>query len=202
MTDTVLYLQPAHGLSDSPPDDDAPPSTFTFDPAAPTPSVGGRLLSSDAGYRDDTRLAIRPDVAEFTGEPLQAELYVVGHPVVELVHSSDNPNNDVFVRVSEIDAGGKSTNVSDGFLRLTAASEDPETIRIDLDPIAHRFAAGSRIRLLVAGGSHPRFLRNLGTDEPAVSGTRMVPATHAVHHGEGGLSRVVLPAGSRLPSTD
>ena len=174
----------------------------TFDPAAPTPSVGGRLLSSDAGYRDDSRLALRPDVAEFTGEPLPADLYVVGHPVVELVHSSDNPNSDLFVRVSEIDAGGKSTNVSDGFVRLTTASEDPEMIHIDLDPIAHRFAAGSRIRVLVAGGSHPRFLRNLGTDEPAVSGTRMVPATHTVHHGEGGLSRVVLPAGAGLPSTD
>jgi putative CocE/NonD family hydrolase len=202
MIDTELYLQPAHRLSASPPQDDAPPSTFTFDPAAPTPSVGGRLLSSDAGYRDDSRLALRPDVAEFTGEPLPADLYVVGHPVVELVHSSDNPNSDLFVRVSEIDAGGKSTNVSDGFVRLTTASEDPETIHIDLDPIAHRFAAGSRIRVLVAGGSHPRFLRNLGTDEPAVSGTRMVPATHTLHHGEGGLSRVVLPAGASLPSTD
>jgi uncharacterized protein len=201
MPETVLYLQPAHRLSDSPPADDAPPSAFTFDPAAPTPTIGGRLLSSDAGYRDDSRLALRPDVAEFTGEPLPADLYVVGRPFVELVHSSDNPNNDVFVRVSEVDPEGQSMNVSDGFIRLTKDSGDG-FIRIDLDPIAHRFAAGSRVRVLVAGGSHPRFLRNLGTDEPAITGTRMVPATHVVHHGEGGLSRVVLPAGPRLPSAD
>jgi uncharacterized protein len=202
MSDNVLYLQPAHGLSATAPGGTAAPSTFTFDPADPTPTVGGRLLSPEGGYREDSRLALRPDVAEFTGEPLPADLYVVGHPAVELVHSSDNPNNDVFVRVSEIDAEGKSTNVSDGYIRLTTSSETPESIRVDLDPIAHRFAAGSRIRVLVAGGSHPRFLRNLGTDEPPVSGRRMVSSTHTVHHGEGGLSRVILPAGSALPSTD
>jgi putative CocE/NonD family hydrolase len=205
MDDTVLYLQPAHRLSNTPPDDDAPPSTFVFDPASPTPTVGGRLLSSEAGYRDDSRLALRPDVVEFTGEPLTADLYVVGHPAVELSHSSDNPHNDVFVRVSEVDARGRSTNVSDGFVRLATSSDawnEPDAVRIELDPVAHRFAAGSRIRVLVAGGSHPRFLRNLGTDEPPISGTRMTPATHTVHHGRGGRSRLLLPSGSRLPSND
>jgi putative CocE/NonD family hydrolase len=195
----VLYLQPAHRLSDSPPIDDAPSSTFTFDPADPTPTLGGRLLSSDAGYTDDTALALRTDVVDFTGDPLPADLYVVGTPVIELSHSSDNPNNDVFVRISEVDAKGRSTNVSDGFIRLTTTSGP---IRLELDPIAHRFAAGTRIRVIIAGGSHPRFLRNLGTDEPPISGRRMVPATHTIHHGDGGLSRLILPAGPRLPSTD
>jgi putative CocE/NonD family hydrolase len=199
MDERVLYLQPAHRLSDSPPIDDAPSSTFTFDPADPTPTLGGRLLSSDAGYTDDTALALRTDVVDFTGDPLPADLYVVGTPVIELSHSSDNPNNDVFVRISEVDAKGRSTNVSDGFIRLTTTSGP---IRLELDPIAHRFAAGTRIRVIIAGGSHPRFLRNLGTDEPPISGRRMVPATHTIHHGDGGLSRLILPAGPRLPSTD
>ena len=78
----------------------------------------------------------------------------------------------------------------------------PASVRIELDAIAHRFPAGSRIRVLVAGGSHPRFARNLGTDEPPITARRLVPATHTVHHGEGGMSRLVLPAGPRPPSTD
>jgi predicted acyl esterase len=65
--------------------------------------------------------------------------------------------------------------------------------------VAHRFAAGSRIRVLVAGGSHPRFVRNLGTDEPPISGSTMRPATHSVHHGEGGVSRLILPSGPTPP---
>jgi putative CocE/NonD family hydrolase len=199
MPETVLYLQPAHRLSETPPDGSAPPSTFTFDPAAPTPTIGGRLLSPEGGYRDDTPLALRGDVLDFTGDPLPADLYLVGSPVVELSHSCDNPYNDLFVRVSEVDAKGRSTNVSDGFVRLAT---DSGTVRLELDPVAHRFPAGSRIRVLVAGGSHPRFVRNLGTDEPPISGRRMTPATHTVHHGTQGASLLVLPAGPQPPSTN
>lgn len=199
MPEHVLYLQPAHRLSQVPPDGAAPPSTFTFDPADPTPTIGGRLLSPEGGYRDDTRLALRGDVLDFTGDPLPADLYLVGSPVVELSHSCDNPYNDLFVRLSEVDAKGRSTNVSDGFVRLAT---DSGTVRLELDPVAHRFTAGSRIRVLVAGGSHPRFVRNLGTDEPPISGRRMAPATHTVHHGAQGASLLVLPAGPQPPSTN
>ena len=199
MPEHVLYLQPAHRLSDIPPDASAPPSTFTFDPADPTPTIGGRLLSPEGGYRDDTRLALRGDVLDFTGDPLPADLYLVGSPAVELSHSCDNPYNDLFVRVSEVDANGRSTNVSDGFVRLAT---DSGTVRLELDPVAYRFTAGSRIRVLIAGGSHPRFVRNLGTDEPPISGRRMAPATHTVHHGAQGASLLVLPAGPQPPSTN
>jgi putative CocE/NonD family hydrolase len=199
MGESVLHLHPAHRLSTEQPDASAPPSMFTFDPADPTPTIGGRLLSPEGGYRDDSALAVRADVVEFTGDPLSADLYVAGSPVVELAHSCDNPYNDVFVRLSEVDAKGQSRNVSDGFLRLTT---DSGTLRLELDAVAHRFSAGSRIRVLVAGGSHPRFARNLGTDEPPLSGSTMKPATHSVHHGEGGLSRIVLPSAPTPPSAD
>ncbi len=199
MGESVLYLHPAHRLSDDPPDAGSHPSTFTFDPADPTPTIGGRLLSPDSGYRDDGVLALRADVLDFTGDPLPADLYVAGTPVMELAHSCDNPNNDVFVRLSEVDANGESRSVSDGFVRLTT---DSGTIRLELDPMAHRFGAGSRIRVLVAGGSHPRFVRNLGTGEPPSSGSRMVPARHSVHHGAGGVSRLLLPSGPNPPSAD
>ena len=199
MAEHVLYLQPAHRLSDSPPDASASPSTFTFDPANPTPTIGGRLLSPEGGYRDDTRLAVRPDTADFTGEPLATDLYVVGNPVIELAHSCDNPFNDVFVRLSDVDQVGRSTNVSEGLVRLTT---DSGVVRLELDAVAHRFRAGSRLRVMIAGGSHPRFVRNLGTDEPPISGTTMAPANHTVHHGAGGLSRLLLPAGPQPPSAD
>ena len=125
----------------------------------PSDADGGRLLSPEAGYRKDTGLAQRADVLSFTGDRLPTDLYVVGAPVVELSHSCDNPHNDLFVRVSAVDAKGRSRNVSDGYL---SAAPDFGPVRIELDPIAHRFRAGSRIRVLVAGGAHPRFARNLG----------------------------------------
>jgi predicted acyl esterase len=75
-------------------------------------------------------------------------------------------------------------------------------VRLELDAVAHRFSAGSRIRVIVAGGSHPRFARNLGTGEPVISGQSMKPATHTVFHGEGGQSRLTLPTGTQPPSAD
>ena len=200
MTEHVVYLQPGHRLSESPPPDTALPSSFTFDPANPTPTIGGRLLSADGGYRNDGALAKRADVLDFTGPPLPADLYVVGTPVVELTHACDNPHHDVFVRVSEVDAKGRSHNVTDGFRRMTMDSGESGTVRLELDAIAHRFRAGARIRLMIAGGSHPRFARNLGTGEPVISGQSMKPATHTVHHGLGGQSRLTLPAGAQPPS--
>jgi putative CocE/NonD family hydrolase len=187
-TDRVLYLQPGGGLDVTPPPT-APPASFRYDPADPTPTVGGRLLSPEGGYRNDDRLARRDDVLSFTGEPLAEDLRVQGNPVAELTHTCDNPHFDVFVRVSEVDARGRSRNVSDGFRRLT---DGTDTLRITLDPIAHRFRAGARIRVLIAGGCHPRYARNLGTDEPPLTGRAMKPATHTVHFG---VSRLVLPVG-------
>ncbi|MGA5540964.1 CocE/NonD family hydrolase [Mycobacterium sp. NPDC051198] len=197
MPEHELFLQPTGRLTDGAPPDTAPSSSFTYDPADPTPTVGGRLLAAAGGYRDDTRLARRNDVLTFTGDPLPADLYVAGNPVVELAHSCDNPHHDIFVRISEVDAKGRSRNVSDGFLRL---NDHTGPVRLELDAVAHRFAAGSRIRLLIAGGSHPRFARNLGTAEPPISGSQLVRAAHTVHHGQGGVSRVVLPAGPVPPA--
>jgi uncharacterized protein len=201
----AFYLQPGGRLSPTPPTATAAPSTFTYDPADPTPTVGGRLLSPEGGYRDDGRLAERDDVLSFTGEVLTTDLYVLGNPVVELAHSSDNPYVDVFVRVSEVDAKGRSRNVSDGFRRLTprpGSESRPATVRGELDAVAHRFRAGSRIRVLVAGGSHPRFARNLGTDDAPVTAQRLATATHVVHHGADAISRLLLPSSPRPGSTD
>jgi uncharacterized protein len=187
-TEHPLYLQPGGALADAPPPAARhQPATFRFDPADPTPTIGGPLLSPDSGYRDDSRLARRDDVLVFTSDPLSEDLCVHGTPVVELAHTSDNPHIDVFARVSEVDGRGRSVNVSDGYRRLT---EGLDTIRLELDPIAHRFRAGSRIRVLVAGGWHPRYARNLGTGEPVLTGRQMRPATHAVHFGT---SRLLLP---------
>ena len=183
----ALYLQPHGHLGDTAPATGAPPATFRYDPDHPTPTTGGPLLAPTGGYRDDSRLAQRDDVLAFTGATLTHDLFVYGNPVIELAHSSDNPNVDLFVRVSEVDARGRSRNVSDGYRRLGDA---PGVVSIELDAIAHRFKAGSRIRFLVTGSWFPRYARNLGTGEPALTGRQVKPATHSVHFGT---SRLLLP---------
>jgi hypothetical protein len=194
-TERALYLRPGRYLDETAPSDLAGvgPATFRYDPADPTPTTGGPLLLRNGGYRDDSRLALRDDVLAFTSATLSNDLCVYGSPVVELAHSSDNPHVDLFVRVSEVDAKGRSRNVSDGYRRLGGASKTAtKTVRTELDGIAHRFRAGSRIRLLIAGSWFPRYARNLGTDEPLLTGLQSKPAIHSVHYGR---SRLLLPVG-------
>ena len=190
-TDHVLYLQPGGGLAEKSPAEGFSAS-FRYEPAEPTPTIGGRLLSPDGGYRDDGALAARRDVLSFTSDELTEDLRVFGNPIAELAHSSDNPYVDVFVRISEVDAKGRSRNVSDAYRRLDGRTGGG-TVRLELDATAHRFRAGTRIRVLIAGGSHPRFARNLGTGEATATGSELRPSVHEVHFGT---SRIVLPVGS------
>ncbi|MET0415869.1 MAG: CocE/NonD family hydrolase, partial [Actinoplanes sp.] len=161
--------------------------SFTFDPADPTPTVGGPLLDG-GGYVNDGRLAARPDVLTTTGDVLTDDVEIAGAPVAELVHRTDNPHADLFVRLSDVDARGRSRNITEGYVRLDPA-RDGSPVRLPLLPTAHRFRAGHRIRVLVAGGSHPRYGRNLGTAENPGTGATMAPARHTVEPG----SRLVLP---------
>lgn len=115
----------------------------------------------------------------FTGAPLTDAIEVIGTPWLELAHNSDTPHADVFIRLSEVDPKGRSRNVSDGFVRIDPRQTDG-VVRIELDPIAHRFRAGRRIRLLVAGGSHPRWERSLGTGEDPATSTRLAPSHRTI----------------------
>jgi putative CocE/NonD family hydrolase len=189
----VLYLRERGGLDPRPPDPGAAASTFTYDPTDPTPVVGGRVVNPVSGGRRDNReVEQRGDVLTFTSSPLGEPLEIVGSPVVTLVHGSDNPYADLFVRLCEVTATGRSVNLSDGFRRLHPDEPDG-VITIRFEAVAHRFAAGARIRLQVSGGAHPRYARNLGTDEDPATGTATTASHRRICHGAGGMSRLSLP---------
>ena len=181
------WLGPAGRLVDDEPVEQtgAPLAEFRYDPADPTPAVGGRLLTPDAGVRDNRDLAARADVLTFTTPPLPRDLTIAGAPVVTLDHGAEPAHADVFLRLCDVDPDGRSRNVADGMRR-----RDPATgpVTVELDPCFHRVAAGHRLSLLVAGGAFPRFPRNNGTGEPPAEATGLVPV---IHHVRGG--RIALP---------
>jgi len=189
----VLYLQPNGELNDTQPAPAADPTTFTYDPANPTPAVGGRTINpAIGGYRDNRKLEERADVRTFTSPPLIETMEVIGNPVVEVVHQTDNPHVDLFVRLCEVGRSGRSINVSDGFQRLEP-QQASGTIRLRLDAVAHRFTPGVSIRLQVSGGAHPRYARNLGTNQDPATSSNLAPSRRKIFHGDGGFSRVLLP---------
>lgn len=187
----TLYLQSGRRLDSEVPEIEAKRYQFSFDPRNPTPTVGGNLLS-EAGSLDDTKLCDRSDVLTFTSDPLSGDLEMIGKPTVELNHSTDNSYADLFIRISEVDANAKSRNITEMYRRL-----DPERkegfVHMPLHWIAHVFKRGKRIRLVIAGGSHPHYARNIGTSNLDNRGSKMVTVKHTVFYGGLEPSKVVLP---------
>jgi hypothetical protein len=192
-----LHLHPEGRLSEAPPPVSAP-DRYRYDPADPTPSVGGVLLGPEAGAKDNRTLEARADVRTYTSAPLERDLEVVGPVRAEVFCSSSTPWTDVFVRLCDVQPSGRSLNVCDGLLRLTPgrASQDEAGVMrvpVELWPTAYRFPRGHRLRVQVSSGAHPRFVRNLGAGEPLATGTRMVVAEQQVHHDPAHPSAIVLP---------
>jgi putative CocE/NonD family hydrolase len=174
-----LYLAPGGLLSPTPPTATAAPLAFTYDPGDPTPTVGGRTLSTRAGYQEDSRLARRPDTIALVSAPLRESLEMVGVPRVTLAHECDNPHFDLWVRISEVHPDGRSHNVSEIFQGAPKAGINGR-IGLALDPAAHRFAPGSRIGLIIGGGTFPRYARNLGTPGSRTEGTELAVSRHFI----------------------
>ncbi len=57
----------------------------------------------------------------FSSEPLAAPAEILGPVAAELSVTRDNPDADLFVRLCDVDPRGRSRNVCDGIVRLTAA---------------------------------------------------------------------------------
>ncbi|KAH7153698.1 galactose-binding domain-like protein [Fusarium sp. MPI-SDFR-AT-0072] len=169
-------------------------SSFTFDPEAPTPTLGGPLMSN-GGSIEDSALAARDDTLVFTTEHLKEPLTMFGQPMVQLEHSTDRPYADLFVRISEVGTKSKSYNITEGFIRLPE-SRTSRSVTITMRPTAYQFPAGARIRFLIAGGSHPQYARNYGSGEPLATGTTLCPVNHTVYHGAQAISSLALPVGA------
>ena len=168
----------------------APPARFRYDPADPTPSVGGATMSPTAGVRDNRALEARADVLVFTSERLARPVEILGEVAAELSVARDNPHADLFVRLCDVDEKGRSRNVCDGILRLTAADPDDGVVRISLLGAAHSFGPGHRLRLQVSGGAHPRFARNPGTGQVEARAQDLVPTAYQI---DPGASALLLP---------
>jgi len=150
--------------------------------------VQGGSDSTQPGY--DGLLLERPDLKEkwqkeipfpdsktltFTTQPLEKELFVVGHPIVTLYITTISEDVDIYITLQDIDKSDSVSQVSKGILRashrkestpsfnnmglpfhrhfkedvLPIPSNQPFKLAFDLLPIARVFGKGHRIRLTV-----------------------------------------------------
>lgn len=194
---TRWYLATGGTLTVEAPTGAAQPDRFRYDPADPTPSIGGIGMLT-GGSVDNRPLEARADVLTYTSGPLDAPLTLIGPVTTELFVSSTLDHTDFFVRLCDVHPDGRSINVCDGLLRCTPDTIERDAggvfrVEVPVWPAGHRFAAGHRLRVLVSSGAHPVYGRNLGTGEPHRTATAMSAADQAVFHEPGRASSVTLP---------
>ncbi len=171
---------------------------FVYDPADPTPTVGGPVLVVGAGAKDNAEIERRPDVLIYTSAPMADDLDVIGEIRAQVFVRTAFPDADVFVRVCDVDQGGRSLNVTDKLIRLRDSEpvlDDLGTRRVDLTlwPTAHRFRVGHRIRVQVSGGAMPNYVRNHQTGEPIADAVHTRAGRTEVLHGPDHPTRLLLP---------
>jgi putative CocE/NonD family hydrolase len=198
--ETHYHLHPGERLSPEAPPADSPPDHYRYDPADPTPAVGGPLFGfyGKRGAVDNRELESRPDVLVYTTPPLQREVEIVGPVRLELYVRSSLGYADFFGRLCDLRPDGKSINVCDGLFRLEPSQGEQQQdgssrIEIDMWATAYRFRRGHSIRLQVSSGAHPRWNRNLGTGEPTATATTMLAAEQTIYHDREHPSAVILP---------
>jgi uncharacterized protein len=101
----------------------------------------------------------------FDGEALEAPLEIMGAATLHLVFESNRPVAQVIVRLNDVFPDGTSARVSYGVLNLTHREnhEHPAPLTpgrrtratVRLNDVAHRFAAGNRVRVAISTAYWP-----------------------------------------------
>ena len=217
-TPTPLYLHSkgransAQGdgtLTDDAPAEAEPVDVFTYDPQIPSPSLGGQSCCypfiSPMGPVDQGPAEQWNGIVVYTGEPLAADLLLVGEASVTLWAATSAADTDWTARLCHVDPTGRSVNIKAGIVRARSRASTAvptpitpgEAVRyeIALGPVGTRVPAGHRLRLDVASSDFPHWDRNLNSGGPLFRegiGAAVV-ATQTILHDADHPSCVVLP---------
>jgi hypothetical protein len=166
-----------------------PPDRFTYDPADPVPTLGGRLCCGATylpGPADQRANESRADVLVYSTPPLAQDVEVTGFVTAEIQAATSAADTDFTALLVDVDPSGYARYLADGIVRgryrKSTERAEPiqpgriETYAIDLGATSNVFKAGHRIRLYISSSNFPRFDRNLNTGEPLAQATRMVKA--------------------------
>jgi putative CocE/NonD family hydrolase len=194
----LFYLYPHGILGRNLPPTDATPDFYVYNPARPTPALGGAIGDVEGGPIDNSLLIQRNDVLTYTTAPLEEDLAIAGPVRLRLYISSSLENTDFYGRLCVVYPNGLSVNLCDGLYRLNPGkgerqADDTLKIEIDMWSTAARFEAGLRIQLLVASGAFPRWSRNLGYGDTLGAGKRIQIAEQTVYHDRDHPSALILP---------
>jgi putative CocE/NonD family hydrolase len=183
------------------------PDQYIYDPANPTPTIGGPLCCDAEhlapGPRDQRVVEARADVLVYSTPPLAQDLEITGPIQLELFAKSSAVDTDFTAKLVDVWPNGFAQNLTEGIVRARyrSSQEKPELMNpgeiykftVDLWSTANVFLKGHRLRLEIGSSNFPRFDRNLNTGQEAGIAGKPVPATNTVYHDIGHPSALILP---------
>jgi putative CocE/NonD family hydrolase len=208
----ALYLRSDMSLSDEV-GIAAQALSFTYDPNDPSPTVGGKTLSPDLdqGPYDQAIVESRNDNLVFTTATLTQDLVVEGQITAHVFISSDRPDTDVFLRITEVYPDGRSIALGqighrlrfrDGYTTGDEAFMMPgEVYEVELkfDHLAHTFTSGNKVRIIVTSSNYIWFNRNMNNGDEMYPSDNLdtlvspMVATNMIHMQGQYPSRMVIP---------
>jgi len=206
---TVYYLHADGHLGLERPAEGDAALSYEYDPLDPVPTLGGCNLYLPAGPMDQRPVESRDDVLVFTSDPLPAPLEVTGPVVAELYVSSDCPDTDFTVKLTDVYPDGRSLLVCDGICRarFRESFDEPKLlepgrvvrVRADLWSTARVFARGHRLRVAVSSSNFPRFEPNPNNGRAHLDEAPPRVAHNTVYLSAQHPSHIVLPVRAEEP---
>jgi len=200
------YFSASGGLPAEVPD--AGEASFVSDPSDPCPSIGGNNLIEAAGpYDQRTVVESRPDVVVFTSPPSPEAVEIVGRISADIWISTDVPDVDIVVRMTDVYPDNRSMLMAQGIQRARyrdgvcpAPLEPgvPTRIRVDMFSTALVLAQGHAMRVIVSASAAPLYAVNPQNGESFIDEKEPTQsATIKVLVGGATPSALVLPVVSR-----
>lgn len=200
---TELHFHADGRLRDSPPEAPDAAVSYRYDPNKPVPTVGGQNLNLPQGPMDQRTVESRPDVLLFTTDTLTRPIEVTGRVFARLYVSSDCPDTDFTVKLTDVYPDGRSMLLADGILRARyrESFERPELLEpgkvyaltVDLWSTSIIFNKGHKIRVAVSSSNAPRFEPNPNTGRAWLSSGTTRVATNTLHLSRQHPSHIILP---------
>ena len=201
-TETEWFFHENGTLSKTPPGN-YDPLAYVYDPMDSVPTVGGQNLKLPAGPYDQTPVENRSDVLVFTSPILANPYEATGYVKARLYVSSDCPDTDFTVKLTDVYPDGRSMLITDGILRMRNRNgtdhwefmEPGEIyeIEVDLWSTSYVWNTGHKIRVAISSSNYPRFLNNPNTADGIYANTTYNIAHNTLYLDDIHLSCIILP---------
>jgi predicted acyl esterase len=177
--------------------------TYTYDPSNPVPTLGGQNLVLKKGPYDQRPVEQRDDVLIFTSPFLEEPYEATGPIKARLYVSSDCPDTDFTVKLTDVYPDGRSMLITDGILRMRNRNGPDHwefmtpgeiyEIEVDLWSTSYVWNINHHIRVAISSSNYPRFLNNPNTADAIYHNTTFNIAHNTIYLDSEHLSCLLLP---------